>query len=189
MEKKILIAVDGSIYSRKAIEYCVDMCSVIKDMHYILLNIHPKISDFLLQESKMDSKASSALKEVVQKNKQNSIKMLDESMGVMVKLGVDEKHIEKVSQPVIKGTAKGILDYAKQMLCDAIVVGDRGKSKLAEAFTGSIANNVLEHTDTTPVWAVGGDIKSQKVMLAVDGSESALKAVDHAAYLTGLDNS
>ena len=186
MEKKILIAVDGSIHSRKAIEYCVDMCSVIKDMQYILINIHPKISDFLVKESQMDAKASSALESVAEKNKQNSMDILNEYMEVMVKLGVDEKLIEKVSQPVIKGTAKGILDYAKQTSCDAIVVGDRGKSKLAEAFTGSIANNILEHTDTTPVWAVGGDVKTQKVMLAVDGSESALKAVDHAAFmLTG----
>jgi nucleotide-binding universal stress UspA family protein len=131
----------------------------------------------------MDAKASSALKSVAEKNKQNSMKILDEAVEIMVKMGVDEELIDKVSQPVIKGTAKGILDYAKQTLCDAIVVGDRGKSKLAEAFTGSIANNVLEHTDTTPVWAVGGDVKSNKVMLAVDGSESALKAVDHAAYM------
>ncbi len=183
MEKKILIAVDGSIHSRKAIEYCIDMCSVIKNMHYVLLNIRPKISDFLLQESKMDSKAGAALKTVAERNKQNSMKILDESMETMVKLGVDEELIEKVSQPVIKGTAKGILDYANQTLCDAIVVGDRGKSKLAEAFTGSIANNVLEHTNTTPVWAVGGDVKTQRVMLAVDGSESSLKAVDHAAFM------
>ena len=183
MEKKILIAVDGSIYSRKAIEYCVGVCSLIRNMHFILLNIQPKISEFLLVESKMSSKASSALKEIVKKNKENSMRILDESMDIMVKLGVDEKFIEKVSQPVIKGTAKGILDYARQSLCDAIVVGDRGKSKLAEAFTGSIANNVLEHTDTMPVWAIGGDIKTQKVMVAVDGSESALMAVDHVAFM------
>ncbi len=183
MEKKILIAVDGSIHSRRAIEYCVGMCSLIKDMQYILINIHPKISDFLLAESKMDSKAGSALRDVAKKNKENSLKILDESMEIMVKMGVSEDLIEKVSQPVIKGTAKGILDFAKQTLCDAIVVGDRGKSKLVEAFTGSIANNVLEHTDITPVWAVGGDIKTKKVMLAVDGSESALKAVDHAAFM------
>jgi len=183
VEKKILIAVDGSIHSRRAIEYCVNMCSLIKEMQYILINIQPKISDFLIQESKMDSKASSALKEVVEKNKENSKKILNESMNVIVRLGIGENLIEKVSLPVVKGTAKGILDYAKQTLCDAIVVGDRGKSKLAEAFTGSIANNVLEHTDTIPVWAAGGDIKSQKVMIAVDGSESALKAVDHVAFM------
>jgi len=47
----------------------------------------------------------------------------------------------------------------------------------------SITNNILEHTDTTPVWAIGGEIKSQKIMIAVDGSESALKAVDHVAFM------
>ena len=183
MEKKILIAVDGGIHSRKAIEYCVNMCSLIKDMHYTLINIRPKISDFLLEESRMDSKASQALKDITERNKENSMNILNESMEIMVKSGIDENLIEKLSQKVIKGTAKGILDYAKQQICDAIVVGDRGKSKLAEAFTGSIANNILEHTDTTPVWGVGGDIKNQKIMIAVDGSESALKAVDHVAFM------
>ena len=183
MEKKILIAVDGSIHSRKAIEYCIDMCAFIKDMRYILINIHPKISEFLIKDSKMDTKAYSALNKIVNKNKENSMKILNDSMEVMVKSGIDERYIEKISLPVLKGTAKGILDYAKQTLCDAIVVGDRGKTKLAEAFTGSIANNVLDYSDTIPVWAVGGDIKTQKIMVAVDGSESALKAVDHAASM------
>ncbi|MFC1838415.1 universal stress protein [Thermodesulfobacteriota bacterium] len=183
MEKKILIAVDGGIHSRKAIEYCINICSLIKDVHYTLINIRPKISDFLIKDSQLDSKASQALKDVVERNKGNSMNILDESMEIMVKLGMDENLIEKVSLPVIKGTAKGILDYAKQQICDAIVVGDRGKSKLAEAFTGSIANNLLEHTDITPVWGIGGDIKSQKIMIAVDGSESALKAVDHVAFM------
>lgn len=183
MEKKILIAVDDSIHSRRAIEYCIDMCSIIKGMHYVLINILPKISDFLLHEAKTDPKASAVLKEIAVKNRKDSIRILDESMEIMLKLGVDKKLIEKVSLHASKGTAKAILDYAKQSHCHAIVVGNRGKSKFTEAFTGSIANNIIEHTKVTPVWAVGGDIKTQKVMLAVDGSESSLKAVKHAAFM------
>lgn len=183
MEKKILIAVDGSIHSRKAIEYCIDTYSLLGGMHYILFNIQPKISEFLVEDAKMDSKAQDALQEVAEKNKENSMKILKESMETMVKRGIDEELIETVSQPVTIGTAKGILDYAKHALCDAIVIGRRGISRLTEAFTGSITNNVLEHTDITPVWAVGGDIKTQKIMVAVDGSESALKAVDHVAFM------
>ena len=38
MEKRILIAVDGSVYSRKAIEYTVKMEYIIKDLKYTLLN-------------------------------------------------------------------------------------------------------------------------------------------------------
>ena len=50
---------------------------------------------------------------------------------------------------------------------------------------GSVSNSVLEHTSTTPVWAVGGEVKSSKIMIAVDGSESALNAVDHVSFMLG----
>jgi nucleotide-binding universal stress UspA family protein len=183
MEKKILITVDGSIHSRKAIEYCVELRSMIKSMNYVLINIQPKISDFLIQESHLDSKAKAVIREIADKNHAHSMKILDHSMETMIKLDVKEKHIEKVSLPSLKGTAKEILDYAKQTICDAIVVGNRGTTKLTEAFRGSIANNIIEYTDTIPVWAVGGNIITTKVILAVDGSETSLRAVDHVAFM------
>ncbi|MBN1847127.1 MAG: universal stress protein [Deltaproteobacteria bacterium] len=185
MEKKILIAMDGSANSKKAIEYTVQMESVIEDMRYILINIQPKLSEFLVEDARKDPKAKAALQDVVNKNRENSIKILDESKSMMIKLGIDEKHIELVSQPMIMGTAKGILDYAKQSLCDAIVMGRRGLSRMAESFMGSVSNSVLEHTNITPVWAIGGDVSSSKMMIAIDGSESALRAVDHASFMIG----
>jgi nucleotide-binding universal stress UspA family protein len=185
VEKRILIAVDGSIHSRKAIEYTVTMESVIKDVNYILLNVQPQISDFLIEDARSDGKARSALKEVTGKNQEKSMKILNEFKSVMTKQGIDENRVEIVSQPVIRGTAKSIMDYGKQSMCDAIVLGRRGVSRLAEAFTGSVTNNVLEHTNVTPVWAIGGDIKSSKIMVAIDGSESALSAVDHVIFMVG----
>jgi len=185
VEKKILIAVDGSIHSRKAIEYTVKMESIIKDVRYILLNIQPKISEFLVEDARMDSKARSALKDVIGKNQENSLALLNEAKASMTKLGIEENKIETVTQPVVMGTAKAILDYSKQALCDAIVVGRKGMSRIAESFIGSVSNGVLEHTSVTPVWAVGGDMASSKIMIAVDGSESALNAVDHVAFVLG----
>ena len=67
MEKKVLIAVDGSIYSRKALEYAVQMSGIIKNMSFILLNIQPKISEFLINDAEMDTKSRSSLKDVVKK--------------------------------------------------------------------------------------------------------------------------
>jgi nucleotide-binding universal stress UspA family protein len=185
VEKKVLIAVDGSVYSRKAIEYTVKIASIIKDLKYVLINIQPKISEFLIEDARADSKARSALKKVTNSNQENSMKILEESKSLMTKLGVNSKNIETVSQPVTRGTAKAILDYGKQSLCDSIVMGRRGISRLAEMFTGSVTNNVLEHTNVIPVWAIGGDITSSKIMVAIDGSESALKAVDHVIFMVG----
>ena len=185
MEKRILIAVDGSLYSRKAIEYTVKMESVIKDLNYTLINVHPKISEFLIEDARADSKASSALKEINKNNHENSMKILNESKSIMKRLGIDEKHIKTVSQPVVRGTAKAILDYGKKSLCDAIVLGRRGVSRLAEMFMGSVTNDVLENTNITPVWAIGGEITSSKIMVAIDGSESALRAMDHVIFMVG----
>jgi len=44
---------------------------------------------------------------------------------------------------------------------------------------------VLEHTSVTPVWAVGGEAKPSKIMIAIDGSESSLRAVDHVSFMLG----
>ncbi|NLA76029.1 MAG: universal stress protein [Deltaproteobacteria bacterium] len=183
MEKKILIAVDQSIHSRKAIEYCIEMHSIIKNMSFVLINIQPKISDFLFHESESDQSTKEGLKEMADKNQKHSMKILGHAKNTMIKMGVSEKLIETASFPAIKGISKEILDYAKQIICDAIVVGNRGTTKLTEAFTHSITNNILEFTDTVPIWAVDGNVRAQNVMVAVDGSESSLAAVDHTAFM------
>ena len=105
MEKKILITTDGSIYSRKAIEYTVRMESVIKDLNYILLNIQPKISEFLIEDARMDGKARAALKNVISKtNKKNTMLIVIE-----IKIEILYRNIDiilastKDKSPLIKG--------------------------------------------------------------------------------------
>ncbi|MBN2062554.1 MAG: universal stress protein [Deltaproteobacteria bacterium] len=186
MEKRILVAVDGSGHAEQALEYAVGMGSIIKNLDYVVLNVHPKISEFLLEDARRDSKARKALKIVIEKNHDNSLRILDDSKKAMLRMGVAEDRIETVSETQSEGIAKTILDYAKQSMCDAIVLGKRGITPLEESFIGSITNSVLEHTKITPIWAVGGDSPpASKIMLAIDGSQSSLRAVDHVSYMVG----
>ena len=185
MEKRILVAVDGSVYSRKAMEYAAGIGSIVKNIHYTLLNVHPKVSDYLVEDAKKDSQSLATLKKVIKKNQEESDRLLSESKKVMIKMGIGDDRIETVSQKQTRGTAKAILDHGNKSLCDAIVLGRRGVSRLAESFMGSITNSVLEHTDNTPVWAIGGDVKPSKIMIAIDGSESSLRAVDHVSFILG----
>jgi nucleotide-binding universal stress UspA family protein len=48
---------------------------------------------------------------------------------------------------------------------------------------GSVTANLVEHTDPIPVWVVDGTVASDKILLAVDGSSSALRALDHATFM------
>ena len=61
MEKRILIAVDGSLYAKQAIEYAVGIGSIIKNLNYVVINVHPKISEFLLEDARSDSRARRSL--------------------------------------------------------------------------------------------------------------------------------
>ena len=42
---------------------------------------------------------------------------------------------------------------------------------------------MLEHSEYIPVWIVDGEVTSDKIMVAVDGSESSLRAVDHISFM------
>jgi len=185
LEKRILVAIDDSNYSKKAIEYAAGMRTLIPELTFTLFNVQPTISDYLVHDSNIDANARAALKEVAAKNEKESNDLLNSYKSLMVKKGVDEKSIDLVSQPRIMGAAKDILHYAKRAMVDAIVLGRRGVSKLEEAFVGSVTNIVLEHAGVIPIWATDGEVSSSKIMVAIDGSESSLNAVDYISSMVG----
>ncbi|MEE4114251.1 MAG: universal stress protein, partial [Desulfobacteraceae bacterium] len=81
--------------------------------------------------------------------------------------------------------AKDIIDYCTVMQYDAVLLGRRGLSGLAETFIGSVSANVVDNSPLIPVWLVDEKSASKTVMVAVDGSESSLRAVDHLAFMLG----
>lgn len=183
MEKKILIAVDGSMHSKKAVEYALKIRSVVHELSFVLFYVQPNISDYLLEEAKSDVHTRTSLKALIKKNQAESEKLLHEYKTFMVKSGVPESNIETITRAYIKGVAKDILDFAKKSLYDAILLGKRGVSRLEETFAGSVSSGILEHTDNTPVWTIDGKVANTDFLVAVDGSESALRAIDHAAFM------
>jgi nucleotide-binding universal stress UspA family protein len=184
MDKKILLPVDDSIHSRNAIHYAVRISSAVKNLTYTLYHAQPSISHFLLDEAKTDGLKQQDLNHLAQKHEDASRALLDKCKKSMMDLGVNPGHIQVVTQPRKLGRAKDIIEYAQQGHYDAIVVGRRGISRLQETFAGSITSNLLEHSRIIPVWVIDGQVTSTRIMIAVDGSESSLKAVDHLSFMT-----
>mgnify|MGYP001815616163 CR=1 FL=1 len=183
MEKKILLVVDESIHSTNAVTYAVRISSVVKDLSYTLFHVQPALSQYLLDEAETDIKAKAALKAVIGKNAEFAQDILDKHKSRMVRMGISDKRIETVTQRKTMGTCKDIMDRAEQGLYDAILVGRRGLSRFQQTFMGSTTAVLVEHSTIIPVWVVDGDVKSTKVMLAVDGSEASFRAVDHLSFM------
>lgn len=185
MEKKLLLAVDDSIHSRHAIRYVARISAVIKDLTYTLFHVQPIISQFLMDEARTDFKAKCQLKKVIQKNAECAYCMLKEYKAQMIRLGIADQCIDVATRPRLLGVAKDILDHAQQGLYDAIVVGRRGLSRVQKTFMGSTTAQLVEHSRVIPVWVVDGNVTSTNIMMALDGSENSLRAVDHLCCLVG----
>jgi nucleotide-binding universal stress UspA family protein len=185
MSKKFLIAVDDSIHSKNAIKYACNISASLKETNFTLFHVQPMISQYLVDEAKNDLAAEAELKRIINKNTEAGESLLQKYKDEMIRLGVAEQDIDIITLPRSLGLAKDILKYSSSEIYDAIIIGRRGLSGLQEAIMGSVSANVVEHSKSTPVWLIGGEVVSQKVMFAVDGSENSLKALDHLAFMMG----
>lgn len=183
MQKKILVAVDDSPHSRQAVDYAVRIKALIPELGFSLLHIQPPISQFLLDEAKRSGQAQAKLGQVVARNAEASRELLTHYKELMVRAGVGDADIEMLAFPRHLGAAKDILDQAQNGLFDAILVGRRGISSVQQMFLGSVSAHLIENSAVIPVWLVDGTVNSTRVLAAVDGSESALRAVDHLAFM------
>ena len=183
MEKKILLAVDDSRHSKNAILYAVHLSSFVKNLHYVLFHVQPAISLFLTDEAKKSLTAKSELDNLLKKNDQSARRFLESYRDKMVQMGIVPDRIEMITRARNLGLAKDIIDFGQNRNFDAIVVGRRGLSRLQEMYMGSVTTNVLEHSQVIPVWLVDGDVGTTEILLAIDGSESALRTIDHVRFM------
>ncbi len=185
MQKKIVIAVDDTIYSKNSIKYVVKISDVIPDSLYNLFNVQASISHFLLDEAKKNMKVQNELSKIIKRNESASHALLGKYKDIMINMGIDSNRIDIATQPKLQCVAKDILDFGHKLPYDAIVVGRRGFSRLQKTFMGSVTSNILEHCTAVPVWLIDGTITSLKILVALDGSVSSMRAIDHLALMIG----
>ncbi len=83
----------------------------------------------------------------------------------------DVKTVRKINE--IGSPAQVILDSAQTVLADLVVVGARGRSRVAEAVLGSVSHRVLSHTSRPTLIVKGGAHPIQHVLVAVEGRDDA----------------
>ena len=186
MEKRLLIAIDGSPSAERAVDYVGLMeGGMIRELKLTLFYVMNPVPPYLQRESQRDSNAFRRLRALQDKNREQATQVLDHARQRLLRHGLREEQVEMKAHPRASDAAHDILFQAEQGLYDAVVLGRRGLSKTQELFVGSITNQVVQHAQRVPVWVVGGRVTSLKVLCAVDGSEDSLKAVDHLAYMLG----
>ncbi len=185
IERKILIAVDGSRPSRRAASYAAVMTSMIPDLHFVLLYVLPAIPPYLEDGWKTGKRDRAKFKALINKNLAKGENILKKAKEHLVSLHVPAEYIELKVIPRAAGLARDILFEAEQGLYDALIVGRRGLSRPQELLMGSVSNGLIQHAHTIPLWVVDQEITQPKVLVALDGSEPSLRAVDLVAFMLG----
>jgi len=180
--KKILIAVDGSPRSLEAVSY-VALNLPPTDFRVNLMYVMPAAPEGLgdLEKEGFFKRTMRAKHTVWEKTEKKAAQdFLDEARSLLLKANLREDDVSVILQRRQVGIARDIIAESSRGY-GAVVVGRRGLSRLGDIFLGSVSYKIVQGIEDVPVWVVGGDVRSKKMLLAVDSSENSRKAVDYAA--------
>ena len=189
INKTIVVPVDGSENALKSLDYINRIFGPKHSLSVSLVYLVSKLPQILVEESRKSQETVDQLWEIEKRNSQMAERILADAKDRLMEVGFTKKTIEAVFRKINVGVARDICSWAENnKKADAIIISSRGRSRVEAFFTGKIANKVLEYVKVCPVWMVKGRVKSKDVLLAVDNSENAMRAVDHVGFLlSGTD--
>jgi nucleotide-binding universal stress UspA family protein len=179
-ERKFLIAVDGSPHSLSAVGYAAQYCGPA-GIKVNLMHVIPPAPETLLDLGK-----EYFFKDIMEAHRiewnKNAEKMtrhfLNKAQDLLVAGGVSKNDVAVILQERKVGIARDIIEESLRGY-KAIVVGRGGSSRPGQTFLGSVSNKIVEKIQHIPVWVIGRDIRTKKMLLAVDASENSRKAVNY----------
>ncbi len=148
-----------------------------------LLHIVPSLPPVFADDKTMDQQIRRKRTAVSEKNRLLAERILAEAKENLVMKGFDEKRITTVSQEKEISTAKDICRGANAKQADAILLTKRGLTDFETFIFGGVSRKLVEYCVNRPVWIVEGNVRSNKVLVCVDSSENALRALDHVRFM------
>lgn len=186
--KSVVTPLDGSENALKALHYLDLMFGSKHPLDVHIFHAVQGIPPILDEESKNNPDVARQVRELDNRNKRMAKKVLASGKKALLDIGFVENRIKTVAFDRRLGVARDICFWSENKDMDAIVLCTLGRGRIQAFFMGETASKVLEFSRICPVWMVKGDVRLQPVLIALDTSEDALRAVDHAGFmLSGTD--
>lgn len=182
MEKKILVAVDGSSYSTQSLEYLALLFADSTDIHLHL--VHCVSSGEAIVPVAADSRNSLLPNAPGSSGKrQVALQTLESAVEKLLHLGVAADRIHSSVEPSGYDIAAAIQRQAESLLTDSVLIGRRGLNTLSEMLLGSVSATLLKKCHKIPLWIIDGEVTNRNFLVPVDGSVPSLLAIDHLAHI------
>jgi len=188
LSKMVVLPVDGSENALRSLDYLHLMYGKNHNLEVTLKYVLPSLPPVLADNRSMDRETATKLKIIENKSIRMAEKILTQAKNLLIDKGFYEDRVQTVYKKKESGIAQDICQWVESKRADAVLISSRGRSRLEAFFMGEVSSKLLEYCRVCPVWIVQGQVKSKRVLIAVDSSENALRAVDHTGFmLSGTD--
>ncbi len=182
MEKKILLAIDGSACSALAAEYIAMLFSGRPEVKIHIVHCM-QTSGSVLPEPEDPANSLMPTNHRFDRHQVSALRFLKMSEEKLISLGIAADRLTCSTLSGGANIASALKSYAENQMADSLVVARRGLGVVAEMLMGSVSAELFKKCRTIPLWIIDGKVDSRKMLVAVDGSVNSLMAVDHLAHI------
>jgi len=188
LTKSIVVPLDGSKNSLRSLDYINLIYGPSHNLEVTLIHILPSLPPILTDKKLTDKKTRTRLKSIEKKNEEVAEQILSEAKNILLNKDFNEERIKTCYQKRGITVTQDICNWASIKQVDTILLTKRGRTEIKSLFMGEVSTRIVEYRRNNPVWILEGCIDSKNVLVCVDNSENALRAVDHAGFmLSGTD--
>ena len=180
MDRTILVAVDGSVYSSNSLDYLAKLFAADRKLNIHLLHVVSSggaDKDWMYDVDPLRAQASGS-----DKRSLLARKYLTEAQERLIRHGFAETQIETKTKTA-SGICSAIRGEAERGNYDAVLIGRRGLGAVGNVFFGSTSTDLIEKCHRSPLWIVDGNVSANRFLLAVHSHPSSLMAADHLAFM------
>jgi len=178
-KNKVMVAIDGSNQAFNTARYTARMlaaCGARIVLYHVRMNVDEAFYDIGINPAGRHQMASiRAWENELRKAIDDT---LEKTCQIMERTGVARERISIRALPRKVGYARDLIKESYNGY-DAVVIGRKGHSRIKGLVLGSVANKLIERLRHVPLWVVGGNPAPDRILIGLDGSEGAMRAVDH----------
>jgi nucleotide-binding universal stress UspA family protein len=180
MERTILVAIDGSVYSSNSLEYLARLFAADRGLSVHLFSV--VTTGAAGKEWMNDVDPLRAHTAGTDQRTLLARKHLKEAEERLVRSGLSRERIE-TRVKTAASVSGAIREEAERGNYDSVLVGRRGLGSVGTMFFGSTSGDLIEKCHRVPLWIVDGNVNASRFLLAVHSHPASLMAADHLAFM------
>lgn len=181
MDKKLLVAIDGSVYSSNSIDYLIRLFKEDKNISLHLFSVVSESGSGQNWMYEVDSLRQHS--PTAERRRNTAERYLRDAKSRLIRNGFSAERVTFSAEITSSQVVASIHHEANRGKYDALVIGRRGIGKVGEMFFGSVSAFLVEKCHELPLWIIDGEITSSSFLLAVHSMPKSLLAADHLGFI------